>query len=93
MQNIKKLSYLLSYNERLRVILLLIMILIMALIDMLGIASILPFIAILTNPLLIETNTILNNVYQTANKSAHGEVLLPGDNMEVSHCLSQLACH
>ena len=31
----------------------------MALIDMLGIASILPFIAVLTNPQLIETNYIL----------------------------------
>jgi ATP-binding cassette, subfamily B, bacterial PglK len=66
MQNIKKLSYLLTYDERLRTILLLIMILIMALIDMLGIASIMPFIAILANPQLIETNTILNNVYQIA---------------------------
>ena len=67
MQNIKKLSYLLTSDERLRSILLLIMILIMALIDMMGIASILPFIAILTNPDVIETNTILNTVYQTAN--------------------------
>ena len=65
MQNIKKLSYLLSDDERLRSILLLIMILIMALIDMLGIASIIPFIAILGNPELIETNTILSTVYQT----------------------------
>ena len=66
MQNIKKLSYLLSSEERLRVILLLFMILTMALIDMLGIASIMPFIAILANPELIETNNILNSMYKIA---------------------------
>ena len=66
MQNIKKISYLLSSEERLRVIFLLFMILIMALIDMLGIASIMPFIAILANPELIETNTILNSMYEIA---------------------------
>jgi len=67
MQNLKKLLYLLSNNERTRAFLLLIMVMLMALIDMLGIASILPFIAILTNPEIIDTNTILNTVYQTAN--------------------------
>ena len=66
MQNLKKLSYLLSSEERLRVILLLFMILAMALIDMLGIASIMPFIAILANPELIETNNILNYIYKIA---------------------------
>ena len=67
MKNIKKLSYLLTSNERFRITLLLVMILIMALIDMLGIASILPFIAVLSNPELIETNTFLNSVYKVAN--------------------------
>jgi len=66
MQNLKKLSYLLSSEERLRVILLLFMILAMALIDMLGIASIMPFIAILANPELIETSNILNYIYKIA---------------------------
>ena len=65
MQNLKKISFLLSYKERVRAILLLVMTLIMALIDMLGVASILPFIAVLTNPQIIETNVILNTVYQT----------------------------
>ena len=66
MQNIKKLSNLLTSKERLRVIFLLFMILIMALIDMLGIASIMPFIAILANPELIESNNILNSMYEIA---------------------------
>ena len=46
--------------------LLLAMVLIMAFIEMLGIASIMPFIAVLANPEIIQTNTILNKVYQTA---------------------------
>ena len=63
MQNFKKLSYLLSSNERRRAFLLLVMILLMALIDMLGIASIVPFIAILTSPELIDTNVYLSKGY------------------------------
>jgi ABC-type bacteriocin/lantibiotic exporter with double-glycine peptidase domain len=65
MQNFKKLSSLLSRQERVRAILLLVMTLLMALIEMLGIASILPFIAVLTNPEVIDTNIILSTVYQT----------------------------
>ena len=38
----------------------------MALLDMIGVASILPFMAVLTNPSLIETNSILNTVFKTA---------------------------
>ncbi len=64
MQNIKKISFLLSKRERFRAFILLIMTLIMAFIDMLGVASILPFIAVLTKPQIIETNIILSNVYQ-----------------------------
>ena len=64
MQILKKLTFLLSYEERFRAVLLLIMTLIMAMIEMLGVASILPFIAVLTNPEIIETNTILNTVFQ-----------------------------
>tara|TARA_B100001059_G_C17799221_1_gene565087 strand:- start:288 stop:1964 length:1677 start_codon:yes stop_codon:yes gene_type:complete len=36
----------------------------MALLDMIGVASILPFMAVLTNPYLVETNIILNNMYK-----------------------------
>ena len=42
------------------------MIMIMALLDMMGVASILPFIAVLTNPALIDTNIILNKMYQNS---------------------------
>jgi ABC-type bacteriocin/lantibiotic exporter with double-glycine peptidase domain len=43
------------------------MIFLMALIDMIGIASILPFIAVLSNPSIVETNIYLNNFYQFLN--------------------------
>ena len=68
MKIFKKLFFLLSLHERKRVGILLIMIIIMALLDMIGIASILPFIAALTNPSLIETNIFLNFIYQTSNR-------------------------
>jgi ABC-type multidrug transport system fused ATPase/permease subunit len=64
MQIIKKLLFLLTPNEHKRAGLLLLMILIMAILDTIGVASILPFIAVLTNPDIIETNFILNNIYQ-----------------------------
>jgi len=66
MQNIKKFLFLLSSHERKRAGLLLFMMLIMALLDMIGVASILPFIAVLTNPSLIDTNLILNNIFQVS---------------------------
>ncbi|OUW67196.1 MAG: ABC transporter ATP-binding protein [Flavobacteriaceae bacterium TMED200] len=40
------------------------MIIIMAFLDMIGVASILPFMAVVTNPSIIETNLILNTMYQ-----------------------------
>jgi ATP-binding cassette, subfamily B, bacterial PglK len=66
MQIIKKVLFLLTPSERLQAYLLLFMILIMALLDMIGVASILPFIAVLTNPNLIETNLILNSVFESS---------------------------
>ena len=68
MQTLKKLLFLLTPYERKRAGLLLVMILIMAILDTIGVASILPFIAVLTNPELIETNLILNSAYQFLNK-------------------------
>lgn len=57
---------LLSVNERRRAVLLLIMIIVMAFLDTLGVASILPFMAILTNPEIIETNTFLNTFFHAS---------------------------
>ena len=67
MQTFKKLLFLLNSNERKRAGFLLVMIIIMALLDMIGVASILPFMAVLTNPGLIETNLILESMFQISN--------------------------
>jgi len=66
MKILKKLLYFLSPKEKKRAALLLLMILAMALIDMLGVASILPFMAVLTNSSLIETNFILSTMFQSS---------------------------
>ena len=63
MKNLKKLIFLLNPHEKKQAVLLLFMITAMALLDTLGVASVLPFIAVLTNPDLIETNIVLNNIF------------------------------
>ena len=65
MRNINKLLYLLPSKEKKKVIVLLVMVLIMAFLDMLGVASILPFMTVLTNPDMIETNFILNQSFKS----------------------------
>jgi len=62
----KKILYFLTSKEKKHAALLLIMVLIMALIDMIGVASIMPFIAVLTNPGIIETNSILNTIFKAS---------------------------
>lgn len=58
-----KLFSLLTTQELRRGILLFFMILVMALLDTIGVASVLPFMAVLTNPDIIQTNLILNNIF------------------------------
>lgn len=64
MATIRKLLDLLSPSERKRAGVLMGMILVMAFLDMLGVASILPFIAVLANPSLVETNPMLSWGYK-----------------------------
>jgi len=64
MQIFKKLKFILSPQEHKSAALLLVMIIIMALLEMIGVASIFPFIAVLSNPDLIETNFFLNRIFQ-----------------------------
>jgi len=66
MHTFKKLLFLLTPHEHKRAGLLLIMIIIMAFLDMIGVASILPFMAVLMNPDLIETNIILNIMFKNS---------------------------
>ena len=64
MHIIQKFLILLSKHERKNALILLFLILIMAFLDMIGVASILPFMAVLTNPSVVETNVILNKMFQ-----------------------------
>ncbi len=63
MSVIKKLTYLLTSRERKKAGLLMLMIMIMALLDMVGVASIMPFMAILIDPGLVDTNPLLNRMF------------------------------
>ena len=67
MQTFRKLLSLLTSVEKKNAVFLLIMITIMALLDTIGVASILPFIAVLTNPNLIETNIFLSSLFKISN--------------------------
>ena len=58
-----KLLALLTPPEHKRAVVLMGMILVMAFLDMLGVASILPFMAVLSNPELVQTNAVLNNAF------------------------------
>jgi ATP-binding cassette, subfamily B, bacterial PglK len=66
MKIIKNFLFLLSAIERKKLGLLIFMTTIMTLLDTIGVVSILPFVAVLTNPSLVETNLILNNVFQAS---------------------------
>ena len=64
MEKFNKLIFLLTPNERKGAGLLLIMMLIMAILDTIGVASILPFMAVLTNPEIMESNVILIKMFE-----------------------------
>ena len=67
MKVLNQLIYLLTTKEKKRSILLLFMILIMAFLEMLGLASILPFMAVLSNPEIVETNAMFKAGFQSLN--------------------------
>lgn len=64
MDIIRQILDLLSPRERRNAALLLLMILVMALLDVVGVASIMPFIAVLANPEVIQSNPKIALVYQ-----------------------------
>ena len=68
MFTLQRLLNLLSTKEKKDALLLLFMVLIMAILDLIGIASIMPFIFILTNPDIIESNQILFQIYNFSKK-------------------------
>lgn len=61
---LRKILDLLSPKERVRGYLVLAMVLVMALLDMVGVASIMPFMAVLANPNVVEQNRYLFALYQ-----------------------------
>ena len=63
---IGKLLALLTPPERKRAGVLMGMILVMGFLDMLGVASILPFMAVLANPELVQSNAVLNIAFTTS---------------------------
>jgi ABC-type bacteriocin/lantibiotic exporter with double-glycine peptidase domain len=67
MQTFKKLFFLLTLKERKDASILMILILFMAFLDTIGVASILPFMTVLVNPGLIESNFILIRLFEIAN--------------------------
>lgn len=67
MQTFKKIFFLLTLKERKDASILMILILLMALLDTIGVASILPFMTVLVNPGLIESNFILIRLFEIAN--------------------------
>ena len=60
----RKIFDLLDRRERGRFLLLLLMILVMGMLDVVGVASILPFLAVLANPEVIYENAYLSGLYQ-----------------------------
>ena len=60
---IRKILFLFTPQERKQAGVLLGLIIVVAILDMLGVASIMPFIAVLAKPELVETNAILKNAY------------------------------
>ena len=66
MSDLKKIISFLNPQEKKKGVLLLVLILLMAILETIGVASIMPFIAVLTNPSIIETNLILSTMFQSS---------------------------
>ena len=64
LKTIKKIIYLLKSQERKKMSLIIFMMLLMAILDMIGVASILPFMAVLSSPNLVETNLFLKTLFE-----------------------------
>lgn len=66
MKNYRKLLFLFLIDGRKPAIYLLFLTIVVAFVDLLGIASILPFMTVLSNPSVIETNSIFKSLYETS---------------------------
>ncbi|MCC5873597.1 MAG: ABC transporter ATP-binding protein [Gammaproteobacteria bacterium] len=61
---LKKINGLLTARERRRGLLVLVMVLMMALLETAGVASVMPFLSVLGNPEVVESNPVLATVYK-----------------------------
>jgi len=66
MSTLNKAIAILTTNERKRGLLVLVLVMGMAILDTAGVASLMPFLALLGNPQMIETNSFVNYLYSTA---------------------------
>ena len=66
MGKFKKILFILTNKEKKHSLFLLVMVLIMAFLEMVGVASIMPFMSVLTNPDVVETNNLLNSFYKSS---------------------------
>lgn len=64
LNTLKKILNLLDQSERQKAIVLMLMIIVMAFLDVVGIASIMPFMAVLADPDIINQNQYLSEIYQ-----------------------------
>ncbi len=76
MSTIQKFIELLTPAEQKRALLLFCMVIVMALLDVAGVASIMPFMAVLVKPQLIESNPVLSYIYITFLFESHHDFLL-----------------
>tara|TARA_Y100000389_G_scaffold205091_1_gene263024 strand:- start:17997 stop:19736 length:1740 start_codon:yes stop_codon:yes gene_type:complete len=63
MQYFVKILSLLSETGKKEALILLLFIFITALLEIVGVVSVVPFVAVLTNPIIVEENNILNNIF------------------------------
>ena len=73
--NLQKIFSLITRQERKQLYRLLLAILIMGLLEITGIASIMPFMAVLTNPEIIETNKLLSQAYTITGLANYNQFL------------------
>ena len=88
MNVVKKIFDLFTIEERKQGVKLFLLILVMTFFDLIGVASILPFVAVLTNPSLIETNAILSKAYHWFGGDIHTFMILLGCALFISFMLS-----
>ena len=66
MGKFKKILFILTNKEKKHSLFLLVMVLIMAFLEMVGVASIMPFMSVLTNPDVVGQNNLLNSFYKSS---------------------------